>query len=410
MTRLCIVSLLVLAGATPSWSAPPRETGLSVEAKSVAEGNSLFAFDLYARLRSEKPANLFFSPYSISTALAMTDAGARGQTELEMSKVLRFPVPQDKLGSAFAHLRNTLIPKEEKPGFQLRVANRLWGQQGFHFQPAFLQVTKNDYGAELGLVDFKKHTEGARKEINAWVEEQTEKKIKDLLAPGVLTPDSRLVLTNAIYFKARWMNEFGKGATADAPFHVSAEKQNPVPMMHQTHRFSYGESEDLQVLEIPYGPGNIGMLILLPKKNDGLSELEKELTSENVTKWSAGLKPRQVKLSLPKFKMTADFSLGEVLKSMGMKLAFSDNADFTGMSTEEPLTISAVIHKAFVDVNEEGTEAAAATAVIIARATAILPNPEEPVEFRADHPYVFLLRDRQTGSILFMGRLANPKE
>ena len=180
-------------------------------------------------------------------------------------------------------------------------------------------------------------------------------------------------------------------------------------MMHQTRRFGYGESDELQVLALPY-LGNMAMLILLPKKTDGLAELEKSLSGENLKKWTTTLKPRLVKVSLPRFKMTAEFSLRDVLMSMGMKLPFSERADFTGMSTEEPLSISAVIHKAFVDVNEEGTEAAAATAVTIALAMAVEPKPEEPVEFRADHPFVFLLRDHQTGSILFMGRLANPKE
>ena len=409
MSRRPLALVVLFCLAATAWSAEPDKMPLTADAKAVAEGNNQFASDLYARLRSDKPTNLFFSPYSISTALAMTDAGAKGLTEKQMSDVLRFSVSRDKLGPAFAQLRQTLVSKDEKPDFQLRVANRLWGQQGFHFLPAYLQTTKDEYGAELGLVDFKKQAEGARKEINAWVEEQTDHKIKDLLAPGVLNSDSRLVLTNAIYFKARWQTEFTKGATADAPFHVSAEKNDSVPMMHQTHRFSYGESEDVQALELPYGRGNLAMLILLPKKNDGLADLEKGLNGENVKKWTANLKPRLVQVSLPKFKLNAEFSLAKVLDSMGMKLAFSDQADFTGMSNEEPLKISAVIHKAFVDVNEEGTEAAAATAVVITRAMAVMPRPEETVVFHADHPFVFLLRDHQTGSILFMVRLANPK-
>ena len=217
------------------------------------------------------------------------------------------------------------------------------------------------------------------------------------------------MLTNAIYFKARWTHEFSKSATTDAPFHISDSQQITVPMMHQTHRLRYGASDDLQVLELPYAQdGSLSMLILLPKKIDGLADLEKRLTSENLQKWSAGLQSRPVKVHLPKFKMTSEFSLKDVLESMGMPLAFSDKADFSRMSTEEQLFISAVIHKAFVDVNEEGTEAAAATAIVM-RATAAFPAPEEPVEFRADHPFVFLIRDNRTQSILFLGSLVNPK-
>lgn len=376
--------------------------------RAVANGSNEFAADLYARLSSGKSTNLFFSPYSISVALAMTYAGAEGQTEAQMAKVLHFALPEAKLHQAFSGLQKRLTSNGDSSAFQLRVANRLWGQNDFHFLPTFLQVTSDNYGAELGQVDFKQ-TEAARKTINAWVEEQTDDKIRDLLAPGVLDASTRLVLTNAIYFKARWEEQFSKSVTKDAPFHLVGHKQVTVPMMHQQHRFQYGETSSVQILELPYaGYEGLCMLILLPKKIDGLSDLEKVLTSENLHKWSAGLKSRQVDLYLPKFKMTSEFELGDVLKLMGMSLAFSDKADFTGMSTQEPLLISAVIHKAFVDVNEEGTEAAAATAVGL-RLAAALPQPEEPVEFRADHPFVFLIRDNRTQAVLFLGRLVNPK-
>jgi serpin B len=400
------VFVLVFCAVTSAWSVETETTAINGDAKAVAEGNNQFATDLYAHLRSEKPTNLFFSPYSISMALAMTEAGARGQTEKEMAEVLHLSLAQDKIHPAFSQLRQALVSKDKTPDFQLRVANRLWGQQGFHFLPTFLQVTKKDYGAELGLVDFQRQPEQARKAINSWIEDQTQNKIKDLLGPGVLNSSTRLVLTNAIYFKAKWLHEFYEVATVDAPFHVSATKQESVKMMRQSERFSYGESDGVQIVELPYDGGNVGMLILLPKRIDGLAALEKRLTNEKVKKWSANLKPRLVELSLPRFKMTAELSLGDVLASMGMKQAFSDRADFSGMSTQEPLLISAVIHKAFVDVNEIGTEAAAATAV----AATLDEAPEESVLFRADHPFVFLLQDRETGSILFMGRLANPKE
>src|SRR6185295_10729989 len=361
--KLALVLVLVLT--LPAWSVEPIRIEITDDVKAVAKGGNEFATDLYARLRSDKSSNLFFSPYSISTALAMTYAGAEGPTEVQIAKVLHFPVPEPKLHPAFNTLRKSLVVSNKTPGFQLRAANRLWGQKGFHFLPEFLQVTNDNYGAELGLLDFKQ-SEVARKTINSWIEEQTDRKIQDLIAPGVLTADTRLVLTNAIYFKGRWTHEFSKSATTDAPFHTSDSQRITVPMMHQTHRLRYGASDNLQLLELPYvGDGRLSMLILLPNKIDGLTDLEKRLTNENLQKWSAGLKSREVKVHLPRFKMTSEFSLGDLLASMGMPLAFSDKADFSRMSTEEQLFISAVIHKAFVDVNEEGTEAAAATAVMM---------------------------------------------
>lgn len=400
---------LVLVLAQPAWSVEPALMKVANDEKAVANSCNAFATDLYGRLRSENSGNLFFSPYSVSVALAMTYAGAEGQTGEQMAKVLHFPLPAAKLHPAFSNLQKRMAFDGETPPFQLRVANRLWGQKGFHFLPAFLKVTSDDYGAGLGLVDFKQ-AEGARKTINSWIEEQTDRRIQDLLAPGVLDASTRLVLTNAIYFKARWEHEFGERATNDAPFHLPGRQEITAPLMHQQHRLRYGESGDVQALELPYADdGTLSMLILLPKKIDGLSDLEKQLTGESLQKWSAGLKTRLVNVHLPKFKMISEFELGDVLSSMGMPLAFSDKADFSGMSAEEQLCFSAVIHKAFVDVNEEGTEAAAATALALRSATG-RTRPEEPVEFRADHPFVFLIRDNRTDAVLFLGRLVNPKE
>ena len=377
--------------------------------RAVANGCNAFAAALYGRLRGEQSGNLFFSPYSVSAALAMTYAGADGQTAEQMSEVLHFPLPAAKLHPAFSKLRQRLNSDGETPPFQLRVANRLWGQKGFRFLPTFLNITSDQYGAELGLVDFGQ-TDEARTTINSWIEEQTDRKIKDLLAPGVLDASTRLVLTNAIYFKARWENEFSPSATADAPFHLSGRQQITAPLMHLRRRLRYGESGELQTLELPYaGNGALAMLMLLPKKIDGLGDLEKLLTGEQLQKWSASLKSRLVNVHLPRFKMTSEFDLSDVLSSMGMPLAFSEQADFSGMSGEERLYFSAVIHKAFVDVNEAGTEAAAATATALRAATKQL-RPEEPIEFRADHPFVFLIRDNRTGAVLFMGRLANPQK
>jgi serpin B len=400
---------LVLAGRVawavkPTRSSQTKDTAMS----TVVKEENQFATDLYGRLKDKTLGNLFFSPYSVSTALAMTYAGATGETQKQMAEVLHFTVPEQELHQAMARLRENLLAGMEK-GYQLRVANRLWGQQGYGFLPEFLQTTRKFYGAELGVVDFAQKTEATRQEINQWVEKQTEEKIKDLLAPGVLDPQTRLVLTNAIYFKGNWQEKFEKEATRDAPFHLSADNEITVPMMHQTDRFGYKAIEGLQVLEMPYAKGELSMVVLLPKEIEGLSELEKKLTPGNLQAWTEGFRRQKVIVYVPRFKMTSQFGLKDTLQALGMTVAFdAGKADFSRISRGEGLCISAVVHKAFVDVNEEGTEAAAATGVVM-RATAARFQPEEPPTFRADHPFLFLIRDNQTGAILFMGRVANPK-
>ena len=332
---------------------------------AVVQGNNAFALALYAKLRAEDQGNLFLSPYSISTALAMTYAGAKGKTAAEMAEVLHFTVPQEQLHPAFAALTAKLHGDIKKEGYQLRIANRLWGQAGYHFLPTFLQVTRDHYGAELAQVDFAQNTEAARHTINAWVEEKTEKKIKDLIAQGVLDSGTTLVLTNAIYFKGDWQRKFEAKATKDAPFLLTPQEKVTVPMMRQRGKFAYGVVGKVQVLELPYVGKDLSMFVLLPKEVDGLADLEKSLSVETLNTWTSGLREQTVEVLLPKFKMTSGFRLEKVLGSMGMPLAFSGEADFSGMTGKRGLFISAVIHKAFVDVNEEGTEAAAATAVVM---------------------------------------------
>jgi serpin B len=395
--------LLLLTTATIGTVASAEESRMS----SLVEGNSQFAVDLYGKLRNQ-PGNLFFSPSSISTALAMTYAGARGETAEQMARVLHLPAPQDKLPEAFRWLHAALRPVAEKPSYRLNVANRLWGQQGYHFLPDFLAVTRDFFHAELAEVDFIGHTELARETINEWVEKQTQDKIKALVPRGVLTDLTRLVLTNAIYFKGDWTRPFPKNATRDEIFLVSRDKSTTVPLMHKTDDFKFASVDGLKALELPYGNGDLSTVVLLPDEIDGLSALEQKLSYESLTRWINGLQKRKVQVFLPRFKLTSDFSLSTVLAAMGMPLAFDENrADFTGISTQEPLYISAVLHKAFVDVNEEGTEAAAATGVVMAARAAMIPR--EPPLFRADHPFVFLIVDNRTKSILFLGRVINPK-
>jgi len=423
--KCVFVLLIVTAIVECGWAkSEPAVTAKSDE-EVVVQGNNDFALQLYAKLRNRE-GNLFFSPYSISTALAMTYAGARGQTEAQMARVLSFPTlpkvlinnpeclltmpgwePQ-RFSSAFGEIIKDLNARGEKGGYELSVANALWGQKGYGFLKEFLELIKTHYDGGLNEVDFVRAAESARKTINAWVEKETKNKIKNLIGPGVLDAMTRLVLTNAIYFKGNWASQFKEDRTKDAPFTlITGEKVN-VPMMNQTAEYNYMETEDFQGLELPYVDDELSMIILLPKKIDGLAGLEKTLTADNLSQWLGRLRKRKVIVSVPKFKMTCQFGLAGVLKSMGMTDAFvPDVADFSGMNGRKDLFISAVIHKAYVDVNEEGTEAAAATAVVMTL-TAI--GPEETPVFRADHPFLFLIRDNCSGSILFIGRAMNPTE
>jgi serpin B len=370
----------------------------------MVQGNTEFALSLYAQLSSQA-GNLFFSPLSLSTALAMTYVGARGQTAAQMATVLHFPSDQQRLHPVFATLSKDLHAESETQGYQLHMANALWGQKGSRFREDFLLTTKTYYGAGLNEVDFRTAAEEARKTINAWVEQQTKDKIKDLIPLGALDELTRLVLTNAIYFKGDWVSPFMKPLTKEENFKVAADRQITVPLMHQTGFFNYCEGDTFQALELPYVGGKLSMVVLLPKKEDKLAELEQSLTVQNLSKWLSQLRRREVIVTLPKFKVTAEFILNEVLSTMGMPLAFSAAADFSGVSEEEALYLSAVIHKAYVDVNEEGTEAAAATAVVAVAVSARRP----PAVFRADHPFVFLIQDTSTGSILFLGRMVQPQ-
>ncbi len=401
----------------------------SADSLAAAKSNNKFAVDLYGKLSAERPGNLCFSPYSISTALAMTYAGARGETETEMAKALHLTLPKQRLHPAFATLRAHIDVGRRLGSHHLDVANRLWGQQGYVFLPEFLRITGKYYGAELAQVDFAGNTEDARQTINAWVHKETQQKIAELIPRRVLRPSCRLVLTNAVYLKANWASPFDVRNTQNAPFHISAKKKIDVPMMRQQEWCKYCETTKLQILEFPYRGNELSMLVLLPKEIEGLAELEKSLADAGPAlatpvgpdefvpsaAFAAIRKPptegfkcpglywRELIIYLPKFKITAHFPLEKVLQSMGMNSAFLvGKADFSGMTTKESLFLSAVVHKTFVDVNEVGTEAAAAT---MAGADPFAP----PAVFRADHPFLFLIRHNRTGAILFLGRVANPK-
>jgi serpin B len=398
---ICTVSLL--AAPRRGIAEPPTA---AEQALVVGAGNH-FALDVYAQLDRAQPGeNLFFSPASISVALAMTAAGARGPTAAEMAQVLRL---DNQLAQAHAYYHELLKQwnaVDPKRPYQLRVANRLWGQRDYSLRPEFLALTRQEYDAAMQLLDFAQ-ADSARREINQWVEKQTNDKIKDLVPAGAIDGTTRLVLTNAIYFKGDWLRPFAKDATRDQDFSVSAQRKVKVPLMRQTAVFGYGEEDSLQVLSMPYAGKDLSMVVLLPREADGLAELEKSLSLERLQSLLSKLRSREVATYIPRFKLECSFGLEPTLEALGMKRAFSPEADFTGISAHRGLYISAVLHKAFVDVNEEGTEAAAATGVFMTKSRVARP-PQTPPVFRADHPFLFLICDTQSGAVLFMGRVANP--
>lgn len=397
-------------------------------ATDTASRNIGFAADLYAQLnKANGGKNLFLSPYSISAALGMTAQGARGKTADQMNKVLNMG---GDFQAGMAEITTALNPKDAP--FELSVANGLWVDQTFPLAAGFVADCRKNYNAGIVGVDFVRNSEAARKQINTAIAAQTHDKIQDLLPADAVDASTALVLTNAIYFKGTWENPFPKGSTADQPFHAAGGKDETVPLMKspQGAMFAYAETDDAQVLSLPYkgapaanapptavggraaapaaGPSTLSMLIILPKKVDGLGDIEKQATAANLTKWATGLRRQAVTVFLPRFTMTTQFELSKELQALGMTDAFTRAADFSGISASAggKLSISAVIHKAFVDVNEEGTEAAAATAVTMVRSMAM---PGNRVEFRADHPFLFMIRHEPTGSILFMGHVNSPK-
>lgn len=411
--KFLIGAILVVLSGCPAGAAKTGAVS-AADPSAVTKGNNAFAVDLYGHLREQK-GNLFFSPESISTAFGMADAGARGETAAQMARVFHFTLPPEQLHPAMGALLADM--NAPHTGYQLWVADAVWAEQDARFLPSYLGLMQSDYGAGLHRVDFKTQPEAVRGTINAWVEKETKDRITNLLGPGMLTPQTKLVLTNAIYFKGTWRARFEKGGTQDGEFHLSGSQTATVPLMHRMGSgYRYYDNGTFQELEMPYESGDAGgglaMVVLLPKETDGLDALEQRFTPDAANAWMEKLEPvEKVILTLPRFTMTQQFELSGTLSAMGMPQAFSRAADFSGMTGKPEFQISAAIHKAFIDVNEEGTEAAAAT-VIGMRATATEARRQEPppVVFRADHPFLFMIRDVETGGILFMGRVEDPRE
>ena len=400
-----IVLAAAIVAALPGTATPFMA---SPEVKSAVEGNTAFALDLYQKLKVQ-PGNLFFSPYSISSALAMTWAGARKQTESEMARTLHFSLPQEKLHPAFGALSARMNKVQRWNRITLTTANSLWCEQDYPFVNTFLNLVRANYQGDARQVDFKNSAQAACSEINDWVQGKTKGRIKGVIGPGQISPDTRLILCNAIYFKGRWQTQFKTEDTRPMPFFVETNQTVTVPMMRQESPFkiTIDDDDSVEMLELPYSGADLSMIILLPMadfEKSTLPDLEQKLTPKNLHAWlekldQTGLNKAWVQL--PRFATTQSFDLANDLKSLGMSSAFNSNADFSGMETTTNLFISGVIHKAFVEVNEAGTEAAA-VAWVQAK------TKSQPNSFNANHPFIFLLRENGSGTILFLGRVVDP--
>jgi serpin B len=380
------------------------------EIHSVTTANNAFALDLYQSLCSQD-GNLVYSPFSISLALAMTYAGARGETESQMAQTLHF-LPQNELHPALNALDLELAKRgeaqsEDETPLQLNIANAIWAEQTLTLLQEFLDVIAQNYGAGIQLVDFAGQPEAIREDINDWVSTKTNDKIKDLLPRGILTPDTAMVLVNAIYFKADWIYQFDPNDTQDAPFHLLGGSDVQVEMMSQSlFGIPYVEGNGYQAVELPYQGGNAAMDIIVPDEEE-FNEFEAALDTQKLNEILGNMRPSgAIELGLPKFDFTSDFALRDHLIAMGMPDAFDGRADLSGMTSEKRLFIDAVLHKAFVAVDEKGTEAAAATAVIMKETAALQPDASLII----DRPFIFVIRDISSGQILFVGRVLNPAE
>jgi serpin B len=366
---------------------------------SLVNSLNKFSFDFYQKISENTNENIFFSPYSIFVALSMAYEGARGNTSAQMYNLLDFLQNDSATKGSFGKIYNLLNQKQT--GYKINTANAFWVQQNYPFLPDYINILENYYMAEANELDFSKNVEAA-KIINSWIENQTNGKIKDMIDSGALSELTRLVLTNAIYFKGLWENPFDPKYTSQVDFKVNSSKTIKVDMMSLSDStFNYTETDELQILKLPYQGNDLSMLVILPKENN-VSIVDSLLNNLNIEDWNSSLHEIKINVDIPKFKFKTEYNLNNILTKMGMIDAFSAvDADFSGMDGTKNLFISDILHKAYVEVNEEGTEAAAATAVIIT--TSITSTT-----FNVDHPFVFLIQHESTGAIIFMGKIMNP--
>ena len=392
-----IESFAVQAGL-PAFETGGQPSGAKKLSAAAAEAVNKFAFDIYARA-AKNSGSVFLSPYSISSALSMTFAGARGGTAEEMERVLHISPDIHRHMAALTSEMNS-VSREEAV---VSIANAVWPAKQERLLPEFVQTVRESYGAGIAPLNYKASPSGAAKTINAWVSRHTEDKIKDIISPNALTKDTSLVLTNAVYFKAEWRSKFEPDASMSELFHISDSKSVKVVMMHRTGRdVKYLRTGNAAIAELPYKDSRFSMLIMLPDEKTALSNFEKGLTAGKLSEWQAAMKASYVSLSVPRFRTEASYELSDMLKEMGMPSAFNGEANFSGINGRMDMFIGGVLHKTFIEVGEEGTEAAAATAVILSKMSA--PAPETPIEFRADRPFVYIIRDNASGAILFIGR------
>ncbi|HUI89892.1 MAG TPA: serpin family protein [Anaerolineales bacterium] len=414
---IMIAMFLSACGSVPSAnlakSSIPRDLNPNVsqdDLASLVTGNNTFALNLYEALRSQD-GNLVFSPYSISLAMAMTYAGARGETESQMAQTMQFSLSQDTLHPAFNALDLALASEGKAQGdrgqpMQLNIADAVWTEQTYAFQQAYLDLIAKNYGAGIQQADFIKNFESVRSQINGWVSQQTKNKINDLLAPGSVDPNTRMVLVNAVYFKADWDVPFDPNNTEEAPFTLLDGSQRQVKMMNNSElTLKYAQGNGYQALELPYSGNTAALDILMPDEGN-FQNFEATLSAQSLSDIFNSLQPTPIALGLPKFTFTTEFSLKDKLMSLGMTDAFDVNkADFSGMTSNRDLFVGDVVHKAYVAVDEKGTEAAAATAVIMEAMSAPV---QQKVHLVIDHPFLFAIRDLKSGQILFIGRVLNP--
>lgn len=400
---------LAISNAKSSLTRNPLPVSSDADVAAAVAGNTEFALKVLPLLDATGDSNLVYSPYSITQALAMTSAGAKGETLAGIEQALVFKLQQNRLFPALNRLDLQLAEKTNAaaniklPG--LTIANALWAQQGYSLQPAYLDALAVNFGAALNLLDFMKAPDASRLSINSWVEQQTQQKIKNLLGPNDVSSNTRVVLTNAIWFKSDWATAFTAEKTGNQNFTDRKGTIRSLPFMSQDIRLPYVQGKNYQAVELPYIDNKLSMLLIMPEagKFDGFIQ---SLDGNTVSEISSALKDQYVALSMPKFNFSSAAMLADVLGKLGMSAAFdASRADFSGMTGNRDLSVSAIMHKAFISVDEKGTEAAAATGVAVG-VTSIIGDT--PIKVTLDHPFLFMIRDRQTGLIIFIGKLMNP--
>lgn len=409
--RSCCIAVLVLSVGL---IVPCLATGAESEVDlcALVTNNSAFAIDLYGKLSAAEKGNIFLSPFSVSNSIAIAYAGARGATQTEIATALKFSLNHGEIIPVFGQLHSRLNQLQGNGNIRLDIANSIWPQKGYELLTEYKDLLKTDDTIVINSLDYGKDPEQAKETINKWVSQSTKNKISEIIPPNLLNAETRLIIANAIYFKADWEQKFKPSLTRDLEFFPSPGTSMKTRMMNLKASFNYTEVGPLQILEMPYVGNELSMVIILPKDIDGFRQVDKTLSAENIKIWKEQMVPTEIMVYIPKFEMTSTFFLAETLTSMGMVEAFSrQKADFTGISarTGQPLFLSSVIHKSFIEVSEEGSEASGATAIDM---TTMGHSPRTPKvnlpQFKADHPFLFIIQERQTGSILFIGRLLMP--